>query len=299
MPELPDILAYLDALQSRVVGQTLTQVRILSPFFVRTFEPPVESLVGQVVQDLRRLGKRVVLCCGERAHDPVFAVLHLMIAGRLRWLAAGAKPPGKIALALFDFATGTLAITEASGKKRASLHVVRGETALAALDPGGIDVLNADTEAFAAALRRENHTLKCALSDPRTFSGIGNVYSDEILHMARLSPLTLTSKLSDAEIARLHAATRATLQHWIDVLRTQFADRFPGPGEITAFRPEFAVHGKFGQPCAVCGVAVQRIRYAENETNYCPGCQTGGRVLADRSLSRLLRDDWPRTVEEL
>lgn len=299
MPELPDILAYLDALRPRVVGQTLTQVRILSPFFVRTFEPPVESLVGQVVHDLRRLGKRVVLCCGEGAHDPVFAVLHLMIAGRLRWLAAGAKPPGKIVLALFDFPTGTLAITEASGKKRASLHVVRGEAELAALDPGGIDVLNADTGAFAAVLRRENHTLKRALSDPRTFSGIGNAYSDEILHAARLSPLTLTSKLSDAEIARLHAATRETLQHWIDVLRTQFADRFPGPGEITAFRPAFAVHGKFGQPCPVCGVAVQRIRYAENETNYCPGCQTGGRVLADRSLSRLLRDDWPRTVEEL
>ncbi|HPM24269.1 MAG TPA: DNA-formamidopyrimidine glycosylase family protein [Phycisphaerae bacterium] len=299
MPELPDILAYLDALRPRVVGQTLTQVRILSPFFVRTFEPPVESLVGQVVHDLRRLGKRVVLCCGEGAHDPVFAVLHLMIAGRLRWLAAGAKPPGKVTLALFDFPTGTLAITEASGKKRASLHVVRGEAELAALDPGGIDVLNADTGAFAAVLRRENHTLKRALSDPRTFSGIGNAYSDEILHAARLSPLTLTSKLSDAEIARLHAATRETLQHWIDVLRTQFADRFPGPGEITAFRPAFAVHGKFGQPCPVCGVAVQRIRYAENETNYCPGCQTGGRVLADRSLSRLLRDDWPRTVEEL
>jgi len=299
MPELPDILAYLDALRPRVVGQTLTQVRILSPFFVRTFEPPVESLVGQVVHDLRRLGKRVVLCCGEGAHDPVFAVLHLMIAGRLRWLAAGAKPPGKVTLALFDFPTGTLAITEASGKKRASLHVVRGEAELAALDPGGIDVLNADTGAFAAVLRRENHTLKRALSDPRTFSGIGNAYSDEILHAARLSPLTLTSKLSDAEIARLHAATRETLQHWIDVLRTQFADRFPGPNEITAFRPAFAVHGKFGQPCPVCGVAVQRIRYAENETNYCPGCQTGGRVLADRSLSRLLRDDWPRTVEEL
>lgn len=299
MPELPDILAYLDALRPRVVRQTITQVRILSPFFVRTFEPPVESLVSRVVRDLRRLGKRIVLCCGADPGDPVFVVLHLMIAGRLRWLAAGAKPPGKITLALFDFPTGTLAVTEASGKKRASLHVVRGEAELAALDPGGIDVLNADAETFAAALRRENHTLKRALSDPHTFSGIGNAYSDEILHAARLSPLALTSKLSDAEITRLHAATRETLQRWIDVLRTQFADHFPGPGEITAFRPEFAVHGKFGQPCPACGIIVQRIRYAENETNYCPGCQTGGCVLADRSLSRLLRDDWPRTVEEL
>ncbi len=209
------------------------------------------------------------------------------------------RPPGKITLALFDFPSGTLAVTEASGKKRVSLYVVRDERALAALDPGGIEVLDTDRAGFAAALHRENHTLKRALSDPRLFSGIGNAYSDEILHAARLSPLALTSTLADVEVARLYAATRDTLTHWSDVLRAQFADRFPGPGEITAFRPEFAVHGKFGRPCPVCGVPVQRIRYAENETNYCPGCQTGGRILADRSLSRLLRDDWPRTVDEL
>jgi formamidopyrimidine-DNA glycosylase len=301
VPELPDILAYIDALRPRVVGQVLERVRVIGPFFVRSFEPAVEAAQGQTVCDVRRVGKRIVLALdGEAlAGERLFLVIHLMIAGRLRWLKARAKPPGKIALALFDFPNGTLAVTEASGKKQASLHVVRGEEALAGLDPGGIDVLAADLVAFAAALRRENHTLKRGLSDPRLFSGIGNAYSDEILHAARLSPLALSRSLDDAEVARLHAATRSTLEHWIAVLHAQFADHFPGPGEITAFRPEFAVHGKFGQPCPVCGVPVQRIRYAENETNYCPGCQTGGRVLADRSLSRLLRDDWPRTVEEL
>jgi formamidopyrimidine-DNA glycosylase len=301
VPELPDILAYIDALRPRVVGQMLEGVRIISPFFVRTFEPAVEAAEGHKFGDVRRVGKRIALSVAPEAlgAEPLFLVIHLMIAGRLRWLKAGAKPPGKIALALFDFPSGTLAVTEASGKKRASLHVVRGEAALAGLDPGGIDVLNSDAVAFAAALRRENHTLKRCLADPRLFSGIGNAYSDEILHAARLSPLALSRSLDDAEVARLHAATRSTLEHWIAILREQFADHFPGPGEITAFRPEFAVHGKFGQPCPVCDVPVQRIRYAENETNYCPGCQTGGRVLADRSLSRLLRDDWPRTVEEL
>jgi formamidopyrimidine-DNA glycosylase len=301
VPELPDILAYIGALRSRVVGQPLERVRVISPFFVRSIDPPVESVPGKVVRDVRRVGKRIALGLDAvpPAGEPLFLVLHLMIAGRLRWLAPGAKPPGKIALALFDFPSGTLAVTEASGKKRASLHVVRGEKALAALDPGGLEVLDADRAGFAAALRRENHTLKRALSDPRLFSGIGNAYSDEILHAARLSPLALTSTLADVEVARLYAATRDTLTHWSEVLWTQFGDRFPGPGEITAFRPEFAVHGKFGRPCPVCGVPVQRIRYAENETNYCPGCQTGGRILADRSLSRLLRDDWPRTVDEL
>lgn len=298
MPELPDILVYVDALRPRIVGQVLERVRVVGPLFVRTVEPAVEELEGRVVTDVRRVGKRVVLCCGADAPETLFVVLHLMIAGRLRWLARGAKAPGKVGLATFDFTTGTLAVTEASGKKRASLHVIRGAAGLAALDPGGIDVLAADHAAFAAALRPENHTLKRALSDARLFSGIGNAYSDEILHAARLSPLALSGKLTDDEIARLHAATQSTLTHWIGVLRAQFGDRFPGPGEITAFRPEFAVHGKFGQPCPTCGVTVQRIRYAENETNYCPGCQTGGRILADRSLSRLLRDDWPRTVEE-
>lgn len=299
MPELPDILVYIDALRSRVVGQVLERVQVVSPFLVRTVEPAVEEAEWRAVTDVRRVGKRIVLCLRDGVSDGLFIVLHLMIAGRLRWLARGAKAPGKIGLATFGFSTGTLAVTEASGKKRASLHMLRGEAALAALDPGGIEVLDADLATFAAALRRENHTLKRALSDPRLFSGIGNAYSDEILHAARLSPLTLSGKLGDDEVTRLHAATQSTLRRWIGVLREQLGDRFPGPGEITAFRPEFAVHGKFGQPCPDCGAPVQRIRYAENETNYCPGCQTGGRILADRSLSRLLRDDWPRTVEEL
>ena len=295
MPELPDITVYIEALRPRVVSQVLERVRVTSPFLFRTVDPPIEEAQGKTVIDVRRLGKRIVLCLAK----DLFFVLHLMIAGRLRWLARGAKPPGKIALAAFDFPTGTLVLTEASPKKRASLHLVRGEAALHSLDPGGLEVLGASPAAFAAALRRENHTGKRSLTDPRLFSGIGHAYSDEILHAAHLSPIALTSKLTDAEIARLHAATRSTLTHWIDELRRQFGERFPGPGEITAFRPEFAVHGRYGQPCPVCGTAVQRIRYAENETNYCPRCQTDGRVLADRSLSRLLRDDWPRSVEQL
>ena len=300
MPELPDILIYVEALRARVLNQPLERVRIVSPFLLRTVEPPLAALEGRPVTDVRRLGKRIVFGFGRAgADDDLFLVLHLMIAGRLRWLAPEAKLPGKIALARFDFPAGTLALTEAGTKKRAALHAVRGEAALAAHDPGGLEVLDADAAAFAAALRRENHTLKRALTDPRLFSGIGNAYSDEILHSAGLSPIALTGKLTDAEIERLHAATQRTLQHWIDTLRRQFADRFPGPGEVTAFRPDFAVHGRYGQPCPACGGPVQRIRYAENETNYCPGCQTGGRLLADRSLSRLLKDDWPRTVEEL
>ena len=283
------------------MGQVLERARIISPFFVRSVEPAVEVAEGRAVCDVRRVGKRIVLGLegGLRGGEPLFLVIHLMIAGRLRWLRPRAKPPGKIALALFDFPSGTLAVTEASGKKRASLHVVRGEETLAELDPGGIDVLDADLAAFAAALRRENHTLKRSLADPRLFSGIGNAYSDEILHAARLSPLARAGRLTTL---RFRGCTRRRGAHWsVGLLccAAQFADHFPGPGEITAFRPEFAVHGKFGQPCPACGVPVQRIRYAENETDYCPGCQTGGRVLADRSLSRLLRDDWPRTVEEL
>ncbi len=298
MPELPDILAYVAALTPRVVGQPLTGLRIISPFLLRTAEPPLEAAVGLTVAEVSRLGKRIVLRL-DSPGEPLFLVLHLMIAGRLRWLKPGAKPPGKIALATFAFPTGTLAFTEASGKKRAALHVVQGEAALNAIDAGGLDVLATDVAGFAAALRRENHTLKRSLTDPHLFSGIGNAYSDEILHAARLSPLALSQKLTDAEIARLHAATQGLLSDWCDRLRARAAEAFPGPGDVTAFRPEFAVHGKFGQPCPVCGTPVQRIRYAENETNYCPTCQTGGVILADRSLSRLLRDTWPRRVEEL
>ncbi len=316
MPELPDITIYLDALRPRIVNQVLQRIRIVSPFLLRTVEPPIEAAHGRTVADVTRLGKRIVLrlaavasseatptpsdqAADEQAGGEFFLVLHLMIAGRLRWLAPGAKLPAKITLAAFDFPAGTLVLTEAGTKKRAALHVFSTAAALRALDPGGLEVLDADRAAFAAALRRENHTLKRALTDPRLFSGIGNAYSDEILHAARLSPVALTSKLADEEIDRLYAATRHTLMHWIAELRRQFADRFPGPGDITAFRPDFAVHGRFGQPCPACGTPVQRIRYAENETDYCPRCQTDGRILADRSLSRLLRDDWPRTVAEL
>ncbi len=305
MPELPDIMVYLSALRDRIVGQPLERARALSPFFVRSVEPPLAGVEGKVVAGVERLGKRVILALGsdtQRAaagQDDLFLVFHLMIAGRFRWLKPGAKPPGKIALAVFDFPPGRLVVTEAGTKKRASLHVVADRTGLASFDRGGLEVLEADGAAFAHALRRENHTLKRSLTDPRLFSGIGNAYSDEILHAARLSPLQLTSKLTDEQTARLYAAARATLTRWIERLGAEFRDRFPGPGDVTAFRPDFAVHGRFGEPCPACGTAVQRIRYAENETNYCPRCQTGGKVLADRSLSRLLKDDWPRTVEEL
>ena len=295
MPELPDIVTYIDALRPRVVGQPLQRVRLASPFVLRTVDPPITAVEGRQVEEIRRLGKRIVWCLS----DDLFLVFHLMIAGRFRWERRGAKPPGKIGLAAFDFPTGTLLITEASPKKRAALHVVRGEAALAAHDPGGIEVLDADAAAFGAALRRENHTLKRALTDPRLFSGIGNAYSDEILHAARLSPVKQTGKLTDEEIARLYTATQRTLRHWVAVLHEQFRDRFPGAGEITAFRNGFAVHGRYRQPCPDCGAPVQRIRYAENETNYCAVCQTTGRLLADRSLSRLLKDDWPRSLEEL
>jgi formamidopyrimidine-DNA glycosylase len=295
MPELPDVTIYLEALRPRVVGQPLERVRLASPFILRSVEPPIAALVGHPVEDLRRLGKRIVFCFG----DDLYLILHLMIAGRLRWEKHGAKPPGRIGLAAFDFPTGTLLLTEASPKKRAALYVARGAAALAAHDAGGLEVLAAGLDEFGAALRRENHTLKRSLTDPHLFSGIGHAYSDEILHAARLSPVQLTSRLADAEIERLYCATRDTLERWTATLREEFGDRFPGAGEITAFRPGFAVHGRFGQPCPVCGGPVQRIRYADNETNYCPACQTGGRLLADRSLSRLLKDDWPKTLEEL
>jgi formamidopyrimidine-DNA glycosylase len=293
MPELPDIEVYLDALRPRVVGQPLQRVRLVSPFLLRTVEPPVGDVEGRSVVGLRRLGKRIVF----HLDRDLFLVLHLMIAGRLQWKPAGAKPPGKVGLAAFDFPTGTLMLTEAGSKKRASLHLVRGESELARLNPGGLEVLDADAEQFRKALRRENHTLKRALTDPRLFSGIGNAYSDEILHRARMSPLTLTGRLSDADADRLFAATRDTLRDWLHRHRAEVGDGWPE--KVTAFRPDMAVHGKFGKPCPVCRTAVQRIVYAENETNYCPRCQTGGKVLADRSLSRLLKDDWPRSIEEL
>ncbi len=292
MPELPDLTVYLDALAPRTLGQPVRGHRLFSPFVLRTVEPPLERIDGRTVCDLRRLGKRIVL----ELDDELYLVVHLMIAGRLRWLERGRKPPLKISLAALQFPAGTLVLTEAGTKKRAALHLLLGEAALNVHDPGGIEPLDADEAAFAAALRRENHTLKRALTDPRLLAGIGNAYADEILHAARLSPVALTSRLGDDEVGRLHAATQQTLREWIERLRRQFGGRFPGPGEITAFRPGFAVHGRFGRPCPHCGTAVQRIRYAENETNYCPTCQTGGRLLADRSLSRLLREDWPRRV---
>lgn len=295
MPELPEVMLYIETLAPRVVGQPLDKIRLASPFVLRSVDPPAAELEGRRVSGLRRLGKRLAMAL----EGDCYVVLHLMIAGRLRWEKRGAKPPGKIGLAAFDFPTGTLLLTEASPKKRAALHLVRGVAALATHDPGGLEVLEASGGQFAAALRRENHTLKRALTDPHLFSGIGNAYSDEILHAARLSPVQLTTKLTDEEVARLRDAAQDTLRHWLAALRTEFAGRVPGAGEVTAFRPGFAVHGRFAKPCPVCGTPVQRIRYAENETNYCPTCQTGGRLLADRSLSRLLRADWPRTLEEL
>jgi formamidopyrimidine-DNA glycosylase len=293
MPELPDIEVYLDALRPRVVGLTLRRVRLVNPFLLRTFEPPISAAEGRTVTGVRRLGKRIVFALDR----DLFLVLHLMIAGRLHWKSTGAKPPGRVGLAAFDFPTGTLILTEAGSKRRASLHLVRGEADLARHNPGGLEVLDADAAAFRKALRRENHTLKRALTDPRLFSGIGNAYSDEILHRARMSPLTLTGRMSDDDADHLFAATVETLHTWLDHHRADAGDGWPE--KVTAFRPDMAVHGKFGKPCPVCGTKVQRIVYADNETNYCPRCQTGGKVLADRSLSRLLKDDWPQSIEEL
>jgi formamidopyrimidine-DNA glycosylase len=293
MPELPDIVVYLERLRPRIEAQILQRVRLVSPFLLRSVEPALGAAAGRKVLGLRRLGKRIVI----GLEGDLFLVLHLMIAGRLHWKPPGAKVPGKVGLAAFDFPSGTLTLTEAGSKKRASLHLVQGPEALAAHDPGGVEVLEADLPAFRAALLRENHTLKRALTDPRLFSGIGNAYSDEVLHRARLSPLALTRRLDDAEIARLFEAARQTLMDWTERLRREVGEGFPE--KVTAFREGMAVHGRFGQPCPVCATAVQRIVYAENETNYCPRCQTGGKVLADRSLSRLLKDDWPRSIEEL
>ena|SRR5919106_303381 len=308
MPELPDIVVYLDALRPRILGRTLDAVRVASPFLVRSVEPPIAAAAGRRVTELRRLGKRIVIGLADRLPGPhplspsplpgseLFLVLHLMIAGRLRWRPRGAAIPGRVGLAAFDFPDGTLLLTEASTKKRAALRLVRGEKELDALDPGGIEPLEADAAAFRAALRRENHTLKRALTDPRLLSGIGNAYSDEILHAARLSPFALTASLSDDELDRLHRAVRSTFETWIERLRRDAGDGFPE--NVTAFRPEMAVHGRYRQPCPACGAPIQRIRYAENEANYCAACQTGGKVYADRALSRLLKDDWPRSLED-
>jgi formamidopyrimidine-DNA glycosylase len=293
VPELPDITTYLHALRPRVVGARVLRIRIGNPFVVRTYDPPIEAIQGRAIEDLRRVGKRIVFVFD----GDLFMVLHLMIAGRLRWKEPGAPIPGKIGLAAFDFEAGTLLLTEAGSKRQASIHVVRGEEALRQHDPGGLEVLESDLETFAARLTTENHTLKRALTDPHIFSGIGNAYSDEILHAARLSPMKLTSSLTEVEIERLYHVTRDTLQMWIDRLQEEAGDAFPE--RVTAFRDGMAVHGRYGKPCPVCGEPVQRIVYAKNEANYCSRCQTGGKLLSDRALSRLLGQDWPRSLEEM
>ena len=293
MPELPDIELYLEHLRSRLPGETVQAFRLLNPFLLRSVDPPANSIVGKRVIAVTRMGKRIVL----GFEDDLFLVLHLMIAGRLRWLAPGAAVPKKLGQAALDFASGSLVITEAGSRRRASLHLVRGEAALAGFARGGLEVLDTDLPEFSAALLRENHTLKRSLTDPRLFSGIGNAYSDEILHRARLSPVRLTRHLQPEEIARLFDATRATLQEWTERLKAETGGKFPE--KVTPFREGMAVHGRYGLPCPACGDPVQRIRYAENETNYCATCQTGGRLMADRGLSRLLREDWPRSLEEM
>jgi formamidopyrimidine-DNA glycosylase len=290
MPELPDVTAYVEAIERRVAGRPLRKLRLRSPFLLRTAEPPSSELEGKRVEGVRRIGKRIVI----GFEGELFAVLHLMIAGRLHWREPGAPLGSKYALAAFDFDDGSLVLTEAGPKKRASLHIVRGMEGIAEFERGGVEPLEVGRDEFAAALRRESHTVKRALTDPTLFSGIGNAYSDEILHRAKLSPMAMTGKLSDAEVDRLYQATRAILSEWIARLRgAEF------PEGVTAFRDGFAVHGRFGKPCPVCGAPVQRIVFAENEANYCARCQTGGKLLADRSLSRVLKDDWPRTLEEL
>jgi formamidopyrimidine-DNA glycosylase len=293
MPELPDITAYIAALEPRILGRTLERVRLASVFVLRTADPPITAVEGRTVRELRRIGKRIVI----GVESDLWLVIHLMIAGRLHWRPPQAKLSGRQTLAGFDFLDGTLVLTEAGSKRRASLHILRGEQALRDIDPGGIEVFSSDLDAFRAALTQENRTLKRALTDPRIVSGVGNAYSDEILHAAQLSPIALTHKLKPEEWQRLFTATRCTLSLWIDRLSSEARGKFPEG--VTAFRSEMAVHGRFGQPCPRCGSPVQRIRYADNETDYCPACQTGGKLLADRSLSRLLGSDWPRTLDEL
>ena len=291
MPELPDIAIYIEALEARIVGQRLERIQLLDPFVLRSVDPPVSAALGKRVLALRRIGKRIVL----ELEGELFAVLHLMVAGRLLWVAPGAKVPARRRLAVFEFSSGQLVLTEAGTRRRASLHMVHGEANLKRLDPGGLDVLQADLAAFSTRLTADNHTLKRALTDPHILSGIGNAYSDEILHAARMSPFALTSSLSDADFDRLLAAARTTLLGWTDRIRAEAGDQFPE--KVTAFREGMAVHGRYRKPCPVCGSPVQRVRYAENEMNYCAVCQTGGKVLADRSLSRLLKDDWPRSLD--
>ncbi len=293
MPELPDVTVYREALERYAVGRELQRLRVASPFVLRSYDPPVAAAEGKTIRGVRRIGKRLVLAFD----DDLFVVIHLMIAGRLHWRRPGQKGMGKGMLAAFDFAHGTLFFTEAGSRKRASLTLVRGEAALGAMDPGGIDPLASSEPEFAAALGRENHTLKRALTDPHLFSGIGNAYSDEILHAARLSPLKLTRSLSAEEGRRLFEATRSTLRSWTDILRAETGEGFPE--KVTAFREGMAVHGRYGKPCPVCDAPVQRIVYAENECNYCARCQTGGKLLADRSLSRLLKDDWPKSIDDV
>jgi len=292
MPELPDITVYVERLDAKLRGDTLKRVRVLNPFLLRTAVPPIGSAEGRRVIGVERLGKRIVLALEGR----LFLVIHLMIAGRLRWLAAGAKPPGKIALAVFEFEAGTLVLTEAGSKRRASLHLLPDRAALDAMDPGGIDVMNTDLAGFAARLQAENHTLKRSLTNPRLFSGIGNAYSDEILHRAQLSPVMLTRALDAQQTQRLFDATRVVMSEWIARLRSEAGD---WPDKVTAFHPQMAVHGRYGEPCPVCGSPVQRIVHADNETNYCARCQTGGKLLADRALSRLLKASWPKHIDDI
>jgi formamidopyrimidine-DNA glycosylase len=293
VPELPDIVVYIEALEKRIMGQTLEAVRLASPFLLRTADPPLRAVEGKRVLKLRRIGKRIAI----GVEGDLWLVLHLMIAGRLHWRGRGVKVSRPRGLAAFDFPNGSLLLTEAGSKKRASLHVVAGDAGLAALDPGGLEVLDTDLKRFAEVLTASNHTLKRALTDPRLFSGIGNAYSDEILFEARLSPVTLTQRLKPEEISRLFDATRGTLLRWVDQLRSDTGEKFPE--KVTAFRPDMAVHGRYKEACLRCGAKIQRIRYASNETNYCAHCQTGGKLLADRALSRLMREDWPKTLEEL
>lgn len=293
MPELPDVTNYLEALAPRILGQPFTAVRILNPFVLRTVSPPASALVERRVTGLRRIGKRIVVA----AEDDLFLVIHLMIAGRLRWRGIGGDVGRPAPMARFEFPTGVLVLTEAGKKRRASVHIVAGEAALGEFDRGGLEVMTSSLPAFGERLRSENHTVKRSLTDPRLFSGVGNAYSDEILHRARLSPLVLTSRMSDEQVATLHAAVVDVLREWTDRIRAELAGEFPE--KVTAFREGMAVHGRYGKPCPTCGAPVQRIRYADNETNYCARCQTGGRLLADRAMSRLLKEDWPRSIDEL